>query len=360
MSATVSVQQAPLDDRIRAELTEFLAEQCQLLLRLGDDLTPFTEIAPEAVLGGKLLRPTFAYWGWRSAQPAGADGEPAMVRVAASLELLHASALVHDDLIDNSAIRRSRPTPHLRFADHSPPDRPDSAGAFGRAGAVLLGDLLLSWSDQLFQAGVSLLPPERATAARAQFDLMRTEVVAGQFLDVLAQARGAFDQPEALRVIELKTTKYTVQRPLLLGAAAAGADRSVLARLSDYGRAVGEAFQLRDDLLGVFGDPSRTGKPTNDDLREGKRTLLLALAYQALDEAGRSELHEGVGRPGLTDPEADELRALIASTGAPEQVEQRIAASAEQAGSCLAGADLLPDARQMLLELVDIATQRNS
>ncbi|HET6210789.1 MAG TPA: polyprenyl synthetase family protein [Jatrophihabitans sp.] len=331
-----------------------------MLLDLHPDLSPLAELAPQAVLGGKLLRPTFAYWAWRSVQPAGAAGEAELVRAAASLELLHASALVHDDLMDNSATRRNKPTPHLRLAEHSPSDRPDSAASFGRAGAVLLGDLLLSWSDQLFQAGIGRLPPERTTAARAQFDLMRTEVVAGQFLDVLAQARGAFDQAEALRVIELKTTRYTVQRPLLLGAVAAGADQSVLARLSGYGQAVGEAFQLRDDLLGVFGDPDETGKPTNDDLREGKRTLLLALAYAALDESGRNELHQGVGRPELTDPEADQLRALIAGTGAPELLEQRIAASAAQARDCLPEGALRADARQVLLELVDIATQRNS
>ncbi|HEX4726982.1 MAG TPA: polyprenyl synthetase family protein [Jatrophihabitans sp.] len=350
-----------LTDRIAAELGSFLDDRLRLLLELHADLTPLAELARAAVLdGGKRLRPTFAYWGWRSVQPVGADGEDGLVRAAAGLELLHACALVHDDLIDASATRRGQPAAHVRFADYRASDWSGSAGSFGLAGAVLLGDLLLSWSEEMFQAGIGLLPPDRAGAAREQFDLMRTEVVAGQFLDVLAQTRGAFDRAEALRVIELKTSRYTVQRPLLLGAAAAGADRALLARLSGYGYALGEAFQLRDDLLGVFGDPRVTGKPAGDDLREGKRTLLLALAAEAADPAQRAELAEGVGRPGLTEDEVRRLRATLHATGAPELVEQRIAAGAEQARGQLAGADLRPDARQVLLELVDIATQRNS
>lgn len=371
MSATVPAPQAPLDEpigtepelthRIDAELTGFLDGRLRLVLDLHADLAPLAELARAAVLdGGKRLRPTFSYWGWRSAQPAGTDGEDGLVRAAASLELLHACALVHDDLIDASDTRRGQPAAHVRFADYRAADWSGTAGSFGLAGAVLLGDLLLSWSEELFAAGIDLLPPQRARAARAQFDLMRTEVVAGQFLDVLAQTRGAFDRDEALRVIELKTSRYTVQRPLLLGATAAGADQELLARLSGYGHALGEAFQLRDDLLGVFGDPRITGKPAGDDLREGKRTLLLALATGAADPAQLAELTEGVGKPGLTEAEVARLRAVITDTGAPELVEQRIAAGAAQARDQLAAAELRPDARQLLLELVDIATQRNS
>ena len=333
----------------------------RLLLDLHADLAPLAELARAAVLdGGKRLRPTFTYWGWRSVQPAGADGEDGLVRAAAALELLHACALVHDDLIDASDTRRGQPAAHVRFADYRDADWSGSAGSFGLAGAVLLGDLLLSWSEELFQSGIGLLPAARAAAARDQFDLMRTEVVAGQFLDVLAQTRGAFDRAEALRVIELKTSRYTVQRPLLLGAAAAGADQPLLARLAGYGHALGEAFQLRDDLLGVFGDPQITGKPAGDDLREGKRTLLLALATESADAEQLAELAEGIGRSGLTEAEVTRLRAALHATGAPQLVEQRIAAGAEQARDRLAGAKLRSDARQVLLELVDIATQRNS
>jgi len=371
MSATVPAHDAPLGEpigtepalasRIDTELGSFLDDRLRSLLDLHVDLTPLAELARAAVLdGGKRLRPTFSYWGWRSVQPAGAQGEDGLIRAAASLELLHACALVHDDLIDASDTRRGRPAAHVRFADYRAADWAGSTSSFGLAGAVLLGDLLLTWSEELFQAGIGLLPPERAGAAREQFDLMRTEVVAGQFLDVLAQTRGAFDRDEALRVIELKTSRYTVQRPLLLGAAAAGADRQLLDRLAGYGHALGEAFQLRDDLLGVFGDPRITGKPAGDDLREGKRTLLLALATEAADPGQLAELQNGIGRPRLTEAEVTRLRATLHATGAPQLVEQRIAAGAEQARDCLAGADLRPEARQVLLELVDIATQRNS
>jgi geranylgeranyl diphosphate synthase type I len=352
---------APLTARVSDELSSFLDEHLGLLRSFHPDLALLADAAGLAVLeGGKRLRPRFAYWGWRCVQAADAPGEPALVRAAASLELLQACALVHDDVIDGSDTRRGGPAAHVRFGrQHRARDWPGPAESFGQAGAILLGDLLLSWSEEMFSAAIARLAPERAAAARTQFDLMRTEVVAGQFLDVLAQTRGDFDPDEALRVIRFKTTKYTVQRPLLLGAAAAGADEPVLAQLSGYGHALGEAFQLRDDLLGVFGDPVATGKPAGDDLREGKRTLLLALATRLADTSQLRTLRAGIGRAELTEDDVAGLRTTLRATGAPEQVEQRIAARAAEASRCLTDGVLRPEARVALLELAHTATQRN-
>jgi geranylgeranyl diphosphate synthase type I len=374
MSATVAAREDPLgcrgeDDgpirlaaRVSDELATFIAGHAELLRSVHPDLRLLADAARSAVLdGGKRLRPSFAYWGWRCVRAAGEPGEVALLRAAASLELLQACALVHDDVIDGSDTRRGGPAAHIRFGrQHRERNWPGSAQSFGHAGAILLGDLLLSWSEEMFSDAIDPLPAARAAAARIHFDLMRTEVVAGQFLDVLAQTRGDFDPDEALRVIRFKTAKYTVQRPLLLGAAAAGADRRVLAQLSDYGNAVGEAFQLRDDLLGVFGDPAATGKPAGDDLREGKRTLLLALATRLADADQLSILRAGIGRPTLTPGEVGQLRETIRTTGAPAEIERRIAARAAEASGCLAEDTLRPEARQALLELAHTATQRNS
>ena len=373
MSATVAAREDPpgcrgedetparLADRVFEELGSFIAGHADLLRSVHPDLGLLADAASSAVLdGGKRLRPSFAYWGWRCVQPAGAPAEIALLRAAASLELVHACALVHDDVMDGSDTRRGGPAAHIRFGrQHGQRNWPGSARSFGHAGAILLGDLLLSWSEEMFSEAIGPLPMSRAAAARIHFDLMRTELVAGQFLDVLAQTRGDFDVDEALRVIRFKTTKYTVQRPLLLGAAAGGADRPVLAQLSDYGNAVGEAFQLRDDLLGVFGDPAATGKPAGDDLRAGKRTLLLALAIRLADAEQLSILRAGIGRPELTEVEVTRLRETIRATGATAEIEQRIAARAAEAISCLAADTLRPEARQALLELAYTATQRD-
>jgi geranylgeranyl diphosphate synthase type I len=351
---------ATLTQRISSELSTFLANGAGLLTDISADLATLAEAAQTAVLsGGKRLRPTFAYWGWRCVQPAGAVGEPELVRAAASLELLHACALVHDDVMDSSDTRRGQPAAHVRFGRlHRQQGWPGSWQSFGDAAAILLGDLLLSWSEEMFTAAIGCLPEDRIQAATKQFDLMRTEVVAGQFLDILAQTRGAFDADEALRVIEFKTSKYTVQRPLLLGAGAGGGSPELARMLSTYGLRIGEAFQLRDDLLGVFGDPSETGKPAGDDLREGKRTLLVALAFQAADPTQRALLESGIGNPALTDAAVADLRDVLCRTRAVQQIESRIAGRAAEAADCLAGQDVQPAAAQALLELAEAASQR--
>ncbi len=347
-----------LPQLVTAELTGFIDRQTRFLLEMSPDLSQLADAAQAAVLeGGKRLRPTFAYWGWRTAQPAGADGETALIRAAASLELLQACALVHDDLMDGSDTRRGRPATHIRLAaEHTAAGWPGSSQTFGAAGAILLGDLLLSWAGEMFSAPIATLPPSRAAGAERQFDLMRTEVVAGQFLDVLAQTRGRFDPDEALRVIRYKTSKYTIVRPLLLGAAAAGAPAAAEHDLAGYGHALGEAFQLRDDLLGVFGDPSETGKPAGDDLREGKRTLLVALAMAEATEPERRIIQAGMGNPDLTDADVDQLRELL--TPATHAVEHRISARAAEAVGHLSEA-VGPDARQALIELADAAAHRS-
>jgi geranylgeranyl diphosphate synthase, type I len=351
---------AALSNHIAAELTAFLDGRSGLLAGISPDLDTLADTARAAVLtGGKRLRPTFAYWGWRCVQPAGAAGETGLIRAAAGLELLHACALVHDDVMDSSDTRRGQPAAHVRFERfHREKGWTGSGQPFGAAAAILLGDLLLSWSEELFTSAIGCLPPDRASAAIAQFDVMRTEVVAGQYLDMLAQARGAFDPDEALRVVEFKTSKYTVQRPLLIGATAAGGSPELLEVLSAYGLHIGEAFQLRDDLLGVFGDPSQTGKPASDDLREGKRTLLVALAYQAANPAQRALLEAAVGDPALTPDGVARLREVLRQTGAREQVERRIVQRAGEAARCVATGSLQPAAAQALLELAQAAAHR--
>ncbi|MCW2541348.1 MAG: polyprenyl synthetase family protein [Frankiales bacterium] len=345
-----------------AELAAFIDRHDVELLQIDNSLRLVTDAARQSVLaGGKRLRPTFAYWGWRCLLPSGAPGEPLLIRAAASLELLHACALVHDDVVDGSDTRRGQPAAHRQFAaGHRNAGWPGDADSFGAAGAILLGDLLLSWSEEMFAAAIRGLPEAPAVAATAQFDLMRTEVVAGQFLDVIAQARGDFDVAEARRVIEFKTSRYTVQRPLSLGAAAAGAGPELLTELARFGRALGEAFQLRDDLLGVFGDPALTGKPAGDDLREGKRTVLLALATHAADHSQRAVLQDGTGNPSLDAAGLDRLREVLVDTGARAEVERLIVESAESATEILRNADIRPDAAQALQELISAAAHRST
>lgn len=342
---------------VDAALSRFLDERGHAVLALGSELEPVVAEARAFVLsGGKRLRPTFAYWGWRSADPETTDDRAAaMITAAASLELLHACALVHDDLMDASETRRGRPSVHETFAAlHRRSGWPGDPVVFGSSAAILLGDLLLSWSDAMFaSAGLD-------RAAGLEYESIRETVTAGQYLDMLVQARGRFSAEDAVRVAAAKTTKYTVLGPLLLGATAGGAEPAVRAALETYGHAVGEAFQLRDDILGVFGDPDETGKPAGDDLREGKHTLLVAWAVEGSD-AGPAELVRArLGDRDMDDATVTDLRAAITDSGALDRVEQRIADRTDEARAVVRSAPMPSAAIAALDALALAAAQRRT
>jgi geranylgeranyl diphosphate synthase type I len=339
--------------QVNAVLASYLDDRAASLSQVGPELADISDAARRIVLdGGKRLRPLFTYWGWRAVR---VELDPALVEAAASLELLHSCALVHDDLMDRSHTRRGRLATHSAFAAaHDDRGWTGDPDVFGEAGAILLGDLLLSWADALFaRTGLD-------AATRKVFDEMRQLVMAGQYLDVLVQSRGEFSAVDALRVIEFKTSKYTVEGPLYLGAAAAGADQATFAALSAYALPIGEAFQLRDDILGVWGDPAMTGKPTGDDLREGKRTLLVALAMERADGPQAALLRDGLGNRDLDARAVHELRAVLVDTGALDEVEKRIAARTAQARTGLREAVISPAAREALDDLAVAASQRRT
>lgn len=352
-SATTSPLDAEdLRVRVRKHLDEFVSIQVPRLDAVSEDLDVFTESLTDLLAGGKRLRPAFCYWGWRAA--GGADVEAA-VKAATSLELLQACALVHDDVMDDSDTRRGLPAVHRRFAAlHRGNEWLGSPEAFGLGSAILLGDLCLSWADELLMS--SGLPDEALMRAKPVYDEMRTELMAGQYLDLLEQARGGGSIERAERVIRFKSAKYTIERPLHLGVALAGGNDELVTAFTAYGLPLGEAFQLRDDVLGVFGDPSETGKPAGDDLREGKRTVLVAKALGAASPAQSTKVRRHLGDPHLDADGVELLRSIITETGALDAVEERITELTAQAHSAL---DAVSEpARSVLDGLAVAATAR--
>ncbi len=340
---------------VQSALDRFVDDQAGRLAALGDDAARLVEAGRAAASGGKRFRAAFCHWGYRSARPEVAD-EAALHRAAASLELLHASALVHDDYMDASHTRRGRPATHKAFEEqHRAHGWSGDPGQYGAAAAILLGDLLLCWSDELLRdCG---LPAGTVEPALAFFDTTRSEVITGQFLDMSVQARGESDVDQAMRVLRYKSAKYSVERPLHVGAALAGAGPEVLAALTAFGLPLGEAFQLRDDLLGVYGDPAVTGKPAGDDLTEGKRTVLVALALHGAPADDARRLDAALGSP-LTLDEVDGLRRIIEASGAHAEVERRIEALTAESLAALDAAPVSDLARDVLRELAAAATQR--
>src|SRR4051794_18691468 len=316
------LEHSGLRPRVDKALAAFLATRRTRLLEIDAALADVADAIEAFVLqGGKRLRPAFAYWGYRG---AGGPDSDAVVAAVSALELVQASALIHDDLMDRSDTRRGEPAVHRRFeAQHTAAGWRGGAAAFGDCAAILLGDLAMVWSDELLHtSGVDVADLARA---RPVFDEMRTEVTVGQYLDVLTQVTGDTSVERAGKVARYKSAKYTVERPLLFGAALAGAPPELHAAYSAFGLPLGEAFQLRDDILGVFGDPAETGKPAGDDLREGKRTYLVAAAFAALADGPRAELDAGLGDQGLDDAGVARLRTLIRESGALAATERRIA-----------------------------------
>jgi geranylgeranyl diphosphate synthase, type I len=337
-------------------LSEFLQRQRAELLAAGQELMPAVAGITGLLAAGKRLRPAFCYWGWRG---AGGPDCPQILTAAAALELLHAGALVHDDVMDGSDTRRGQPSLHRQFESlHDEQGWRGPAAGFGTGAAILVGDLLLCWTDAMLHG--SGLPADTLARGQPVLDLMRTEVFAGQYLDLLGQAAGDGTVDSALRVVEYKTAKYTIERPLQLGAALAGPVSSeTMAAYTAYGLPLGIAFQLRDDVLGVFGDPGQTGKPAGDDLREGKRTVLLAIARARASGAQAAVLDSRLGDPLLDEAGMAQVRDVITETGALTRCERMISDNVTEALAAVAAAPINPEAKAALAELAVAATTRH-
>ncbi|MGY4650385.1 bifunctional (2E,6E)-farnesyl/geranyl diphosphate synthase [Mycobacterium sp. URHB0021] len=354
---------AELASAVTDQLRDYLREQRRDCAYIGADYGALTAALEEFVLrGGKRLRPAFAYWGWRAVADRPDDPlDPSILRLISSLELLHACALVHDDVIDASATRRGLPTVHRIFADkHRDNHWRGSSEQFGMSAAILLGDLALVWADDIvFTANLSVDALQRVQRVWAA---IRTEVLGGQYLDIVAESSGAETVASAMTVNVYKTASYTISRPLQLGAAAAADRPDVQSAFHEMGTSLGVAFQLRDDVLGVFGDPAVTGKPSGDDLRSGKRTVLLAEAVERsekTDIVAAKLLRTSIGNE-LSEAAVRELCLVIESVGALAAVEQRIDSLTRRALEILDAADISTEAKVGLSELTRLAANRSA
>lgn len=304
--------------RALAHVADFVESRCvPQLERTGIDIAG--DVLVDFVDGGKCLRSTFMYLGWL----CGADPDDAALRAASGLELLHAFALLQDDVMDDSPLRRGRPAAHVQFGRwHRDHGLSGSSERFGASLAVLMGDLCLVWAEQMMrESGVS---SEALVRAWPHYDDMRIELAVGQVADVANDAGAQPDLEVVLDVARRKSGNYTVRRPLEIGAAMAGCEPLIDA-LGAYGSAVGEAFQMRDDILGVFGSPSVTGKPAGGDLAERKATSVVVAAQQMADATIRRQLAELMTAGELTDSDIAHWRTLIVATGAADWIEELIA-----------------------------------
>jgi geranylgeranyl diphosphate synthase type I len=344
-------------DAVGTTLDGFLAAKAAETVALDPVLGEVTgEIRSLVDAGGKRLRPAFAYWGYRA---TGADHDDAVLRPASAIELLHTFALLHDDVMDRSPTRRGRPAAHAALAAaHTREHRIGDPTWFGASAAILAGDLTYVWADDLFDD--TPWPIDAINRARAVFSELRREVIAGQYLDLVLAADDRATEAAARRVALLKSARYTVTRPLLLGAALAPAadGARVAPALHGYGDAVGIAFQMRDDVLGLFGDPSVTGKSSLDDLREGKQTLLVLRALRLGDDRQRAFLRTCLGDPTLDEARAEQARHIVAATGALASIESLIEAHHTMARAAI---EAIPaPAEAALAELADRAICRRS
>ena len=361
MSNEVKATIESVRKEIRSELADYLAGQRTYLTSIASELIPVCDALDEFLLdGGKRLRPLFAYAGLIA---SGATPSREIIRAISSLELLQACALIHDDLMDRSDTRRGKPAIHRHFENlHQSTAMNGLATQFGEAAAVLLGDLALVWSDQMLNT--SGITTESLLAAHIIHDEMRVELMAGQYLDVREAGETSYSAARSLRIARYKSGKYTIERPLHIGAVIGRPKQSehapLLDALSRYGLPLGEAFQLRDDMLGIFGDPSVTGKPAGDDLREGKRTVLMAMTLESLNEGDRAELLKYLGQPDISPVKIEELRALITASGAVTQVEALIEKLTNESLAAIEDPSIHPSSREFLTYIALSAVKRSA
>jgi len=347
-------------ERVSARLDQLLTSEGEWWSALDADLSaPVRTLQRLAVGGGKRLRPAFCEWGFRAAggdvdDPAATD---AVAGVGLAFELLHAFALVHDDVMDESRLRRSEVTAHIEYADrHEAAGWRGPSGHFGESVAILVGDLAHVLASRVMF--------DQPPSVRTLWHELEVELMMGQYLDILGTARGDRTVEKAARIVQLKSGRYTIERPLRIGAEVAAAhlgggspDPAVVHALNGYGEPLGEAFQLRDDLLGAFGDPLVTGKPVGDDLREGKPTLLLALAHEvATPEQAR--LLDRVGDPALDHDDIEALQRVLVETGARARVEDRVSRRTVQAVDALRTSAVPREVRSGLGDLAHFIAMR--
>lgn len=337
--------------RVGQRLDDLLGAEQRRWAALNEDLNaPFEGLRSLIGQGGKRLRPGFLYWGF-----VGAGGDPQStvpVDAGAAVELLHAFALFHDDVMDGSVTRRGSRTTHLLFADrHERDGWVGESRRFGEGVAILVGDLAFVYADMLVDGA----PPE----AMAIWHELRIELNVGQYLDILGTASGERRLDRAEQISRFKSAKYTVERPLQMGALLAAPDRSadLMPALSRYGLALGDAFQLRDDVLGAFGDERVTGKPVGDDLIEGKPTPLLSLATAAANSSQQALL-SGVGKT-VGPEDVAGIQQVLIDTGALRMIEDRITALTNEAIEAITAAPICTDACQALSDLAIYLADRD-
>jgi geranylgeranyl diphosphate synthase type I len=353
--STDPLDREDLRQRVQKALNGFVGGKLPVLDAISDELSPLTDALTDLVAGGKRLRPAFCYWGYRGRRRRGRRRGRHGGGGARAVPGLRAHPRRRHGRQRHPARAARRPPPLRQHPPHRVLD--GDPEAFGVGAAVLLGDLCLSWSDEMLTT--SGLPADRLAAGHRVYADMRTELMGGQYLDLLEQARGGGSIERALRVARYKSAKYTIEKPLHLGAALAGAEQAVLDGYSGYGLPLGEAFQLRDDVLGVFGDPSVTGKPAGDDLREGKRTAMVAMALEAADARQAAVVRRHLGDPHLTPDGVASLRSVLVETGAVERVERLIDELTGDALAALEAAPVEGAAREVLEQLATAVVRRS-
>jgi geranylgeranyl diphosphate synthase type I len=340
-------------ERVTARLDEVLTPELARWTELDADLhDPMSEIGRLVLTGGKRLRPAFCQWGYVAV--GGSADDRIIVDAGAAFELMHAFALFHDDVMDDAASRRGQPTTHTVYADiHRAQGWSGESRRFGEGVAILIGDLAFVYADRL-------LHDANATAWEVWNEL-RIELNVGQVLDILGSVRGVRGVDQAERICRYKSGKYTIERPLHLGAALADPARfrELEAGLSAYGLPLGDAFQMRDDVMGAFGDEQTTGKPVGGDLREGKPTPLLARALAAASPSQRAVLAR-VGAPDMTDDDVTAAQQVIVDTGALADLEITIERRTDAALAALAELDIDRQARRELADLAEFVIRREA
>jgi len=340
---------------VEKELDLFFKDKLEKADKIDPSSKQMIELLKEFTLrGGKRLRAALVYYGYRCFSNKNLKE---IIKASVTMELIQSYLLIHDDIIDNDDLRRNGPTLHISYKNIAKRKyKKIDSNHFGLSMAILAGDICAAFANEIM-AKLKIKEKNKIQALNVLNHSLH-HVIYGQVLDVLSELR-IITNKDIEKIHRLKTATYTIESPLHIGALLAGAKQKHLKTLSNYAIPLGKAFQIKDDILGMFGEKEKVGKPVGSDIKEGKKNLLILKALESATPAQRQAIEEALGNQDLTKNQLNQVRAIVIKTGSLSYSQNLAKNLVKKAKSAIKSAKFRPVGKNFLLKIADYIEKRD-